>query len=202
MAITGVLGALYKADGVSTAITDQATLKNADFTRWTIIDKSKRFLDDSVAITVKKNTVVQTTGFTIEEAGGVVVFNPAILTSDVVTVTGKSFTSSQVLTAFQWKMDIQKDIKEVTTFQSNGWKENIAGIGSWSASSDGYWADGSFASLLGQRLIMQFYVDDTSFKRYEGYVVIKKNSIDEAVDGVVKESIDMEGTGEIYYHEG
>lgn len=202
MSITGVLGAVWATGGSSTAFTDEATTKNADFSRWSMNNAVKRYIDDGNPVTVKKNTVVQSTGFTIEMAGGVVVFNPALLTTDVVTISGKYFTLTQCLTMFGWKLDINKDLKDVTTFQSNGWKEQIAGIGSWTASADGYWADGSFLALVGSRMMMSFFVDDVALKKYEGYVIVKKDSIDEPVDNVVKESIDLEGTGQIYYHEG
>jgi predicted secreted protein len=204
MAITGVAGAIWNTSGASTLMTAEPTTKNGIWTIYAITNQAHRYIDDSVVCTVLKNAVVQSTGFTIQYAGGNIVFNPPLISTDVVTVTANYFTIAQCLSVFGWKMDISMDLKDVTTFQSNGWKEQIAGIGSWSASADGYWLDGHFSALVnsGVKMIMAFYVDDISLKRYEGYVFIKKDSIDEAVDGVVKESIDLEGTGQIFYHEG
>lgn len=201
MALTGIVGAVYRANGVSVALTDAPTTKNGTFTEYKITDNTKRYLDDSFPITVKKNGVTITTGFTIEPAGGVIKFNPPLITTDVVTVSGKYFTMVECATMFNWKLDIGMDTKDVTTFASNGWVEKVAGVGNWTASAEGYWASNEFLTLLGTRLIMVFYVDEVGDDRYEGYVFIKKSGIDTPVDDVIKESIDIEGTGTIYFHE-
>lgn len=200
--LTGVVGAVYKTGLVSTAFTDEATTKDTTNTRYTINTASKRFVDDTATITVKKAGVVQASGWKIEHAGGVVVFDVATNGTDAVLVTGKAFTSAECMTMFNWKLDIGMDLKDATTFASNGWKEYVAGLGNWSASAEGFWASGEFLALMGERMIIQLFVDDVTKKRYEGYIIIKKNSIDEPVDNVVKESLDLEGTGKLYYHEG
>lgn len=202
MSIAGKLGAVYRADGnPSVAFTTEAMNGNAAYTRYSIASLAKRFWDDTVAITVKKNGATITTGFTIEYAGGVIVFTTPLIGTDVITVSGKYFTIVQCATIFNWKLDINQDLKDVTTFASNGWKEQIPTIKGWNASAEGYWADGNFAGLLGINIIISLFVDSVSNKRYEGYLYLKKNSITEAVDDVVKESVDIEGDGAIYYHE-
>lgn len=201
MSIAGKLGAVYRSDGVSAAFTDEATTKNASYTRYSITSVAKRFWDDTAAIVVKKNGATITSGFTIEYAGGVIVFGVALLGADVITVSGKYFNIAQCATFFNWKLDANLDLKEVTTFASNGWKEQLATMKSWSTSAEGYWADGTFAGLLGVSIIISLFVDTTTNKRYEGYIYLKKNSITEPVDDVVKESVDIEGDGPLYYHE-
>lgn len=200
MAISGVVGAVWKADGTSVVFTDEATTPNAAKTRYVITNTTKRYWDDSLPVTVKKNAVVQSSGYSLEYAGGVVVFAVA-LTSETILVSGKYFNTTQLATFFNWKLDIDAELKDITTFASSGWKEQLAVINGWSASAEGYWADGSFISLLGSRVILILWVDDTSNKRYEGYIIMKKNSIEEPVDDVIKESIDIEGTGPLYYHD-
>lgn len=203
MPIAGKLGAVYVTDGItsSVAFTDEVTNASADNKRYIIAASTKKYWDDSAAVTVKKNGTVVSSGYSIEYAGGVVVFNTALTEEDVVTVSGKYFTVNQCATFFNWKLDTETDLKEVTTFSSNGWKEYLATISGWSASAEGYYADSKYAGLLGKRILLVLYVDSTSNKRYEGYILLKKNSIQEAVDDVVKESVDLQGTGQIYYHE-
>lgn len=200
MAISGKLGAVYQAMGTSTTFTDEVTTKDANNKRYTITNTAKRYWDDSAAVTVKKNSVIQTGGFTIEYAGGVVEFNTPLSGSDVVTVSGKYFTPTQCATFFNWKLDINQDTADVTTFASNGWRELLPVVKGWSVSAEGYWADGSFLSALGSRVILVLYVDYASDDRYEGYVIIKKNSIDTPVNSVVKENVDFEGAGQLYFH--
>jgi hypothetical protein len=202
MPISGKIGAAYRTDGLaSVAFTVEATTGNATYTRYAITNAAKRFWDDTVVPVVKKNGTVVSSGFSIEYAGGVVVFNPAILNTDVIIVGGNYFNIVQCATFFNWKLDIDQDLKEVTTFASNGWKEQLATVKGWNASADGYWADGTFAGLLGKNIILSLYVDYSGNKRYEGYVYIKKNSITEPVDDVVKENVDITGDGALYYHD-
>lgn len=202
MSVSGKVGAVYRTDGnPSVAFTGEATNANATYTRYVIANAAKRFWDDSVPPVVKKNGTVVSSGYSIEYAGGVVVFTSPLLGTDAVTVGGNYFSIVQCATMFNWKADINQDLKEVTTFASQGWKEQIATVKSWSASSEGYWADGTFAGLLGKNIAIVLYVDYSGNKRYEGYMYLKKNSVNTAVDDVVKESLDIEGDGPLYYHD-
>ena len=199
---SGKVGAVYRTDGnASVAFTNEATNTNATYTRYDIANNSKQYWDDSVNIVVKKNGTVVSSGYIVEYPGGVIVFQTPLTNTDVVTVSGNYFNVVQCATFFNWKLDINLDLKEVTTFASNGWKEQLSTIKSWSSSAEGYWADGTFAGLLGKNIVIVLYVDSTSNKRYEGYMYLKKNSITEAVDDVVKESCDIEGDGPLYYHD-
>lgn len=202
MAISGVVGAVWKQDGnPSTAFTDEATTKDTANKRYTITNAAKKYWDDTAVMTVKKNGVVQSLGFNLEYPGGVVEFAVANIGTDVILVSGKYFGIVQCSTLFNWKLDVSAETKDVTTFASNGWKEIMSTVNGWDVSCDGYWADGSFLSLLGANVILVLYVDDTSNKRYEGYIFLKKDKIDEAVDEIVKESLDFEGDGRLYYHD-
>lgn len=201
MAQTGAVGAIYFAGGTSTAFTDQATTALTGYKRYRITNNTMRYWDDTQAVTVKKNGVVQTSGFTIEYAGGYIEFTNALLGTDVVLVSGKYFTPTQCASVFNWKLDFDVELKDTTTFASGGWKEQLAVTKGWSASAEGYWADGTFFNNLGNNLIVVLYVDSTSDKRYEGYTYLKKCSVDVPVDDIVKESIDFEGDGRLCYHD-
>jgi hypothetical protein len=199
--LVGNVGAIYKTYGTSTTFTDEATTANGDKTRYTISDSAKRYWDDSSAIVVKKNTVVQTTGFHIEYPGGVVVFDSA-LTSEVITVSGKYFTVEQCAGFFNWKLDPKNELKDVTVF-GDTWKKQEVTLKGWSASAEGYWADETYLTLLGTKVILVLYVDSgASLRRYEGYILNSGSSINAANDDVVKQSVSFEGSGELYYREG
>ena len=202
MSVCGKVGAVYRTDGnPSVAFTGEATNANATYTRYTISNVAKRFWDPSVPPIVEKNGTVVSSGYTVEYAGGSIVFDTPLVETDVVTAGGNYFNIVQCVTMFNWKADINQDLKEVTTFASQGWKEQLATVKSWSASSEGYWADGTFAGLLGVNIAIVLYVDYIGNKRYEGYMYLKKNSVNTAVDDVVKESLDIEGDGPLYYHD-
>lgn len=199
--IQGKLGSVSRMSGSATTFTDEAMTKNADYTRYKITDYTKRFWDDGSALTVKKNGGAITTGFNVEYPGGELLFSPALIVTDVITVSGKYFTPVQCATFFEWKADVSADMKDVTTFASNGWEEQIPIKKNFSASAEGYWADATFLGLLGTRVAISLFVDTVGKDRYEGYVNFKKNSITQPSDDVVKESIDFQGTGQLYWHE-
>ena len=46
---------------------------------------------------------------------------------------------------FNWSADLEQEMGEVTTYQSNGWKENIPTIKGFSASAESYRSDSEFS---------------------------------------------------------
>lgn len=104
-----------------------------------------------------------------------------------------------------WKLDINQDLKEVTNFGSNGWKEQAPTIKSFSGSVDGKW---NMADTTGQKALQDALLGGTSVSgvfgtdgthTYTGTVYIKKVSIGEQVDDIVTFSADAEGTGALVY---
>lgn len=200
MAIAGKLGAVYRDSGVaSIAFTGEATVSNSTYTRYKIADKTKRYFDDKAVISVKVNGTA-TTNYKVEYAGGVIVFSTALTSSDVVTVSGKYLTMVQCATFYDWKIDISREVKEVTTFASNGWKEYLPTVSGFTGSIQGYWVDGTFKGALGTRMLVVFYTDSVNDVRYEGYLILSKDSVELKVEDVTKENIDLQGTGQIFYH--
>ncbi|MBZ4662769.1 MAG: hypothetical protein JG776_451 [Caloramator sp.] len=125
-------------------------------------------------------------------------------------ITGKSglvkIGTNTVTEIQNWKLDLEADLKETTNFSSNGWKTQIAGIKSWSASAEGTWNVSSDtngqkalqdALLNGTTVSLELNVNGTN--KYTGTAYIKKISIDEQVDDAVKFSVDLEGTGALSY---
>jgi hypothetical protein len=200
MAIAGKLGAVYvQTTDAATAFTNEATTKNGDFTRWTITAATKRYWDKDTAVTVKKNGGTITTGFTIEYVGGVIVFNPAILTSDVITVSGKYWTVSQVGGFFNWSLDAAVATEEATAF-GDSFKGYVPTLAEWSGSAEKYWGDAAFLTALGTEVVVVLYADaSSSYARYEGFAVITADGAETPVDGLITETIDFTGNGALYY---
>lgn len=125
-------------------------------------------------------------------------------------ITGKSglvkIGTNTVTEIQNWKLDLEIDLKDVTNFASNGWKTQISGIKSWSASVEGTWNVSSDtngqkalqdALLNGTTVSLELNVNGTN--KYTGTAYVKKISVDEQVDDVVKFSVDLEGTGAVTY---
>jgi predicted secreted protein len=104
-----------------------------------------------------------------------------------------------------FKLDINQDLKETTNFASNGWKEQTPTVKSWSGSVDGDW---NMADTTGQKALQDALLGGTSVSAvfgtngtntYTGSAFIKKISIQEQVDDIVKFTADLEGTAVLTY---
>lgn len=191
---------------MGTAFADASTT-NTDglYKRYQVTATANRYWDKSQAVTVKVNGVIVTTGFTLEYLSGFVVFATALISTDVVTVSGTALAVDQVGGMFGWKLDMDVATEEVTTFASNGWKEFIAGLKGFSGSADAYWTDTDTADFMsnGEEVILVLYTDDTASKdRYEGYGILNKDSVDVQTKAVVTDTLTFTGDGTLYYREG
>lgn len=202
MAIAGKVGAVYVSD-INTApvsFTDQATTPDASRTRYQVTNPAYRYWPLDAAITVKKNGSVITTGFTLERAGGFVVFDTPLLDTDTVTVSGQALTLVQCGGFFNWSVETDAEDIEATTFASGGWKEFVRTVKGWSGSAEAYWGDDRFFKSLGEIIVVKLFVDSgASQKCLEGFAIINGEGIEAAVDELVKESIDFEGVGPLYF---
>ena len=76
---------------------------------------------------------------------------------------------------------------------------------SWSGSADMYFGvDDRFDGWVGERVVLAFYIDDTAgtLQRFEGWGIIGTKSTTVPVDGLVEQSIDLEGQSKLVYREG
>lgn len=106
----------------------------------------------------------------------------------------------------QWKLDIGADVVDVTSFDSNGWKEHIATLKDWSGSFDANWdvendtpGQGAVQNALfaGTTLQVEFDVDATH--KYSGTIIVSKASITSAVKDEIKVAYTFQGTGQLTY---
>lgn len=201
MAISGKIGAVYVSD-VNTApvaFTDQATIADVAYRRYQVANVAYRYWPLNVAITVKKNGSIITSGFTLERAGGFVVFDAALLATDVVTVSGQALTLVQCGGFFNWSVDMKAELQEATTFASGGWKEHVLTVEGWSGKAEAYWGDDRFFKSLGEILVVKLFVDSGASQRcFEGFAIVTSDSIETSVDKIVSEKIEFEGIGPLY----
>lgn len=211
MPISGSVAAVYRqTTAAGTAFADAATTEVTGtgitaYTRYQVTNTAYRYWDKSQAVTVKVNGTIVTTGFTLEYLSGFVVFDTARASTDTVTVSGTAYAMEQDGGMFDWKLDLDSDMIDVTTFASNGWKEFIASLNGFSGSASAFWTNTDYADFLtnGEEVVLVLYTDDTANKdRYEGYAVLKQDTVDVQTKAVVKDTINFEGDGTLYYREG
>lgn len=100
-----------------------------------------------------------------------------------------------------WKLNISAEMLESTDFDSDGWKEFIAGLKEWSGSFSGNWDMTDTAGQLamqggliaGTLITLRLDVDGTHY--YSGSAFIKSGGIETPVGGKVTVSFDFQGTG-------
>ena len=203
MAITGMTGAVYVSD-VNTApvsFNEESCTGDATRKRYQIDEEDFRYWDPDTPVLVEVNGAPITAGFTLEHAGGFVVFDEALIldVEDEVTVSGKALTLIQAGGFFNWSIDGDGEDAEATTFASQGWKEFVRTLKGWSGSAEAYWGDTQFFDSLGEIVVVKLFVDAGPAQDcFEGFAIINGDGIEAPVDGLVQETIDFTGTGPLY----
>lgn len=211
MAISGVVGAIYKASGTSATFTQKALTNTGDHKSYYITDRTIAYWDQTAVLTLEKsvnggtNWTTVTSGFEVQHAGGFIVFAVSQTATPIFRVSGKNFTPVAVGGGYNWSVDIEADTLEATTFQNNGWKSFIPSVKGFTGTFEIYWADGAtnIADLNNVNMIVVLYTDVTAAKtRYEGYASFTKFGINTPNDNLVTQSIEFKGGGKLHYRAG
>lgn len=203
MAITGMTGAVYVSDvntaPVSFSGKECSAVDDGARKQFLIDDGDLRYWDPDYPVLVEVDGVAVTTGFTLEPAGGFVVFDGAVGAGKDVTVSGKALTLVQAGGFFNWSVDGDGEDADATTFASGGWKEFKRALISWNGSAEAYWGDTQFFDSLGKTVVVKLFVDaGPSQDCLEGFAVITGDSVEAPVDGLVQETVDFTGTAPLY----
>ncbi len=206
MAITGRVGAVYTLDPeVESALFaggPQVCAGCPERKRYCVAP-AFRYLDPNKKVTVYRNDDPVAGGFHIEHIGGCVVFTEAQGASDEIKLLASYFNPDDIKQSggcFEWSLSFDIDEKDVTTFKSavdnKGWKSFMALHKGWTASASAYWGDDSFFESLGKMIVLKLFIDAGAAQDcFEGYAILTSDSIESPVDGVVEESIDLQGAG-------
>ncbi len=201
MAITGMVGGVYVSDNSIPPVPflDATTTGDAARKRYQVVDPAHRYWPLDAEVTVKVNAVEVTTGFRLERAGGYVEFDDVLGAEDVVTVSGTALTLAQAGGFFNWSIDGDADDADATTFASQGWKEFARTLKGWSGSAEAYWGDEQFFDSLGKTVVVKLFVDAGPAQDcFEGFAIINGDGIESPVDGLVQETVEFTGTGQLY----
>ena len=102
-----------------------------------------------------------------------------------------------------WSLDLGADDIDITSFDSEGWKEFLAGLKEWSGSIEGNFVSTDtngqrailYAWLAGSELLFTFEIPSGVSFTGNAYV---KPSIEVPVDGKASFSCDFQGTGPLF----
>ena len=197
-AIAGKQARVYAQSGNATAFTDEATTCKdpGTYKIYQITNAAKRYWDFATAVTVKKNSVIQTTGFTIQKPGGYVVFDASLQGTDVVTVSGSYRTVSQIARAKKFTLKIENDTAECPAFGDEDVPREFIGGQSFTASFEDWWMNEYLLGICqaGEPYLFVFYTNATSGEHYEGFAFCKSHGVDVDIKALVDDSADLEST--------
>lgn len=119
-------------------------------------------------------------------------------------VTGKGgavkLGANKIAEISNWSLDLGADDVEITSFDSEGWKEYLAGLREWSGSIEGNFDS---TDTTGQKAILNAWLNGTklsfTFEVSSGVTftgdAFVKPSIEVPVDDKASFSCDIQGTG-------
>lgn len=212
MAIAGLVASIFRqTTAAPTAFNAEATTEtvaysDVAYTRYQINNAAYRYWDKTQAVTVQVNAAAPAGTYHIEYLGGFVVFDAPLTAADAVTVSGHALTVAEAGGMFGWKLDLDVDLTDTTTFADNGWKTYLPSLKGAAGSCDAYWwndeTDAQYVSQ-GNDVVLVLYIDKSNTKeRWETWAKFKKEGLSSAVKDVVKAQIDFESTGQVFYRKG
>ena len=200
--LSGSGASVLIASGAAVSFTNEATTGNAGRTAYAINDATKRYWDDTASFTVQTSpdgstwTTATAGTYTVQHVGGIITFGSARAAGTQVRVSGSYFTTTTVGQASEWSLQLTLDTTEVSTFGST-FKVYLPTKTSATGSVTEWWLDGTFAALMGSRIILSL---GTGAGRYEGYGYWNKESVKAATGDAISESLDFTFTGQVFYN--
>ncbi len=207
MALIGVNAAVYLSSSTGAiAFTDEATAANAARTVYTIINESKHYWDPETPVVVKRNDViVSRTEYSLAYVGGQVRFKVAQTEGTIITVTGASVTCARFADCKMWKLDIDVEMEENTTFDSGGWKTFQPLLLGATGSFERWFGNDWFLTRITTELplLIILYLDDIGVKkpRLECMARLTKDGVKAATEALIDEAVEFTVTGPVNWAE-
>ena len=155
----------------------------------------------SQTLVVALDAVTQDKSAYTHSVSGRITFDTAP-TDEAITATWSSYDILQQAGFFNWAIDQIANPLDSTDFESGGHKEFIVGLDEWSGSAEKHWHSDVDTSLwLGTIKIIIFFEDTSTDPRvrWEGWAVVSGLHPGAAVDTIINESLDFQGTGVLTY---
>lgn len=206
--LPGYKASVNVSTGVSTATTNEAmTDVGGLHTTFQVTNKAHMFIDPTVAVVVQTSPdgttwTTQTSGFTLQYCGGIVVF--------VVAVTGATpscrlssanyLVTSQAALAKSVDIIPQVDIIDVSTFAGGAWKQKMALLGDATVKLS-QWAsfDGFYLTNINNMLVIQAFSGANANQQLACYAFLKTNNIKFDVKNATEQNLDFESHGPVLY---
>ena len=94
-----------------------------------------------------------------------------------------------------WSLDYAGAADEATGMDSSGVAAFVGGITRWTASASGVWESGTILPVPAVSVACSFKLSNTAGQLMTGNAITTSAKCETAVDGVIKWSVEMQGTG-------
>lgn len=185
--------ATIKAFTGAVAFVDEATT-TSDNTNYQITNTSKRVWGKTSTITVEDAGVPTIESYTLDRLSGTITFTGAA--ARTITVTGEYLALSAIGSAYEYEYTLSADNAESTAF-TNSYVAREQTIKTIEASLSKFYDISHFFIDKWENdtdFVLEFYSVSTSDPDIRAWVKISSDNPSAAVDGLVEESIDFEGT--------
>jgi hypothetical protein len=97
-----------------------------------------------------------------------------------------------------WSISIEADTLEFTNFGSQGWKENMGSLKSWSGSIEGFADTAQTATIaVGTTVSVVLVEGGAGSSTYTGDAIVTSKSVDSSTAELVSISFDFTGSGQL-----
>ncbi len=200
-AVTGYLGAFKIASDVTTPISNENLGTGNDSATVFYLDNTMPDWDNVIirqSDTVLNTTMVRNVDYEISPRG-VVTFTVAVSDSRRVQGDYSYFAAHTTLGGFtNWTVDLTCDMLDSTEFDSSGWRTFKAGLKGWTGTAEGYWLEGeedliSLYMDTDEKVVLQFYFNDTTSDYLTGWGYISGLSASVPVGELVTKTLTFQG---------
>jgi hypothetical protein len=202
--IQGKLGELWIQTGTATDFTTEVCdVVGASDVLYQITSASKRQWDNATTPLVYKATVLQNSGYTVQKPVGRILFGTTPGAS-AITVSGHYFATAEETMVQNWELQFTSDIFQTTGLGATFRTFIGAGIISWTGSfsrvyEDETWHDIAADNATNASLVMKLYENQPSDLVWCGYATPTGWSESVNTEGLVMETLQFTGNGEIAY---
>ncbi len=194
---------LVKIGGTPTSFTDEASTTTVTNKVYQITNSAKRIWSPTATITVKDGGVAVDASadpYVINRLTGVVTFTAT--TARVITISGTYLPMSTIAKSKSITWEKGNEVLDDTTFDSNGYEENIPGIHSVTASLGKNWEatySAQFWTAIqnGALLVIQIFHDKNAAADVAFWARPTKQAISIATRAIIGEDLSFVGSADV-----
>jgi len=173
-------------------VTNESDTGDGTTTSWTLDNTNVD--TDSFTVDIDGTTQIYGRDYTITPAG-TLTFTTAPASDAKIHTTYRYYPVTIEAGGFtNWTIDNVADTHDVTDFTSTGWREQIAGLKGWSGTAERHWINPLAVGGLSRKAILRFYLDEGNKVYYHGWGFVSGYHPSTAVDALVEETLDFQGT--------